>query len=298
MKELFIRCKKLNFSLVFITQSYFCVPKDVRLNSTHYLIVKINNRKELQNIAITHSVDIDYKDFMKIYRECTNKPFSFLTINTTLLANDPLRFRKNCFTLIKMTVSDQIKILDKKIKQNEAQYDLDRKAAKISALSLRNLKYEYLTGEDLNYKPSIVEQAKFDHSPLSKFFNKGLKKEDKKEGLLKRLKNIEDKSEEQLKAKKSKNENIKEVTNFVKEPLSIEAKALIEEIGSMQEDVNYKKLKFTSGNNLTYDFSNYKTFKESFRDIYYKNTSINKAEQKQDEFDAIVNALSEYSPRD
>ena len=88
-----------------------------------------------------------------------------------------------------MTVADQIKMLDRKIKQNEAQYDLDRKAAKISALSSKNLdKYEYLTGEDLNYKPSTVEQAKFDYSPLSKFFNKGLKEEDKKEGLLKRLK--------------------------------------------------------------------------------------------------------------
>ena len=59
IKELFIRCRKLNISLVFITQSYFSVPKDVRLNSTHYLIMKINNRKELQNIAINHSADID-----------------------------------------------------------------------------------------------------------------------------------------------------------------------------------------------------------------------------------------------
>ena len=82
-----------------------------------------------------------------------------------------------------MTVTDQIKILDKKIKQNGAQYDLDRKAAKISALSSKNLdKYEYLTGEDLSYKPNTVEQAKFDYSPMSKFFNKGLKKEYKKEG--------------------------------------------------------------------------------------------------------------------
>ena len=93
-----------------------------------------------------------------------------------------------------MTVTDQIKILNRKIKQNEVQYDLDRKAAKISALSSNNLdKYEYLTGEDLNYKPSTVEQAKFDYSPLSKFFNRGLKEKDKKEGLLKRLKKIEDK---------------------------------------------------------------------------------------------------------
>ena len=65
IKELFIRCRKLNISLVFITQSYFSVPKDVRLNSTHYLIMKINNRKELKNIAINHSADIDYQDFLK-----------------------------------------------------------------------------------------------------------------------------------------------------------------------------------------------------------------------------------------
>ena len=69
IKELLIRCRKLNISFVFITQSYFSVPKDVRLNSTHYLIMKINNRKELQNIAINHSADIDYKDSMNIYRE-------------------------------------------------------------------------------------------------------------------------------------------------------------------------------------------------------------------------------------
>ena len=99
-----------------------------------------------------------------------------------------------------MTVTDQIKILDRNIKQNEAQYDLDKKAAKTSALSSGNSdKYEYLTGEDLDYKPSSVDQAKFDYSPLSKFFNKGLKEEDKKEGFLKRLKNIEHKNKEQLK---------------------------------------------------------------------------------------------------
>ena len=67
IKEMFIRCIKLYISLVFITQSYFSIPKDVRLNSTHYLIMKINNKRELQNIAINHSADIDYQDFMKIY---------------------------------------------------------------------------------------------------------------------------------------------------------------------------------------------------------------------------------------
>ena len=97
IKELFIRCRKLNISLVFITQSYFSVPKDVRLNSTHYLIMKINNKRELQNIAINHSADNDYKNFMKIYRERTKEPFNFLTIDTTLPASDPLRFKKNLF---------------------------------------------------------------------------------------------------------------------------------------------------------------------------------------------------------
>ena len=68
IKESLIRCRKLNISLVFITKSYFSVPKDIKLNSTHYLIMKINNRKKLQNIAIDHSADIDYNDFVRIYR--------------------------------------------------------------------------------------------------------------------------------------------------------------------------------------------------------------------------------------
>ena len=88
---------------------------------------------------------------MKTYRECTKEPYSFLIIDTTLSSTNPLKFRKNLFdTLQKMIVTDQIKTLDRKIKQNEEQYDLDREAAKISALSSNNLdKYEYLTGEDL-----------------------------------------------------------------------------------------------------------------------------------------------------
>ena len=102
IKELFIRCRKVNISLVFITQSYFSVPKDVRLNSTHYFILKISNKRELENIAINHSADIDYQDFMKIYRECTKEPFNFLVIDTTLPSSNPLRFRKNLFdTLLK-----------------------------------------------------------------------------------------------------------------------------------------------------------------------------------------------------
>ena len=78
IKELFIRCRKLNISLVFITQSYFSVLKDVILNTAYYFIMKIDDQIELQNIARNHSVDIDYKDFKKIYRECKREPYNFL----------------------------------------------------------------------------------------------------------------------------------------------------------------------------------------------------------------------------
>ena len=92
LKELFIRCRKLNVSLCFLTQPYFSVPKDVRLNCTHYVIFKLNKKRELQNIAINHSADIDYKDFVKIYRHCTKEPYNFLTIDTTQTVDK--RFRK------------------------------------------------------------------------------------------------------------------------------------------------------------------------------------------------------------
>ena len=93
IKELSIRCRKLNISIVFITRSYFSFPKDARLNSTHYLIMKTNNKRELQNIAINHSADIVYQDFLKMYREYTKEPYNFLRTDTTLPTSDPLRFR-------------------------------------------------------------------------------------------------------------------------------------------------------------------------------------------------------------
>ena len=102
-------------------------------------------------------------------------------------------------------------------------------------------KYEYLTGKDLGLKPRTVEQARFVYSLLSIVFNKGLKKEEKKEGLLTRLKNIEDKNEEQLKAVKNKAKNEKEVTDFVEEPLSLEANGLIEEVRIIQKNIDYRK---------------------------------------------------------
>ena len=82
VKELFIRCRKLNISIVFITQSYFRTPKDARLNSTHYILMKIGNKKELKSIAEENSGHLDFKEFLKIYNDCTRDPYLFMTINT------------------------------------------------------------------------------------------------------------------------------------------------------------------------------------------------------------------------
>ena len=95
--ELFIRGRKLNIFLVFITQYYFAVPKNIRLNSAHYFIMKILNKRELQQIAFNDSSDID---FMNLYKKCTAKPYSFLVIDATLASDNPLRLRKNLFERI------------------------------------------------------------------------------------------------------------------------------------------------------------------------------------------------------
>ena len=93
--ELFIRGRKLNISIVVITQSYLKVPKDVILNSIHFFITRIPNKRELQQIALNHSSDIDFKDFIEIYKKCTAEPYSFLVNEKTLPSDDSLRFRKN-----------------------------------------------------------------------------------------------------------------------------------------------------------------------------------------------------------
>ena len=161
--ELFIRSRKLNISIVFITQSYFKVPKDVLLNYTHFFIMKIPNKTELQQIALNHSSDIDFKDFMNIYKKSTKEPYSFLVNDTTLPSDNLLRFRKNLLEyIIKiMTIEDQIKV-------EKLQYDIIREAATISALSSVKLdKYEYLTGEEIlpSNQQQIIQLAKFNYSP-------------------------------------------------------------------------------------------------------------------------------------
>ena len=172
-----------------------------------------------------------------------------------------------------MTITDQIKILDKKNMQNEAQHDLDRKAAKISALCSNNLdKYEYLTGEDLSLKPSTIEQAKFEYSPLGKIFNKGLSEDDKKEGLFKRLKTIKNSQKTTLRMmimkvftthldqnlmlkiinikKQQKNKidtKLPNVSDYL-ESLSQEAKDLMNEIKDSNDDINIHMLAFIGSN--------------------------------------------------
>ena len=93
IKELVIRCRKLNISIVFITQSYFRTPKDARLNSTHYILIKIGNKKELKSIAEENSGHLDFKDFLKIYNYCTKEPYSFMLVDTRPTVR--VTFKKN-----------------------------------------------------------------------------------------------------------------------------------------------------------------------------------------------------------
>ena len=93
--ELFIRGRKLNTSVVFIAQSYFDVPENIRLNSIHYFVMKIPNKRENQQIAFNHSSYIDFQDFMNLYKKCTEKPYSFLVIDSTLTSDKSSRLGKN-----------------------------------------------------------------------------------------------------------------------------------------------------------------------------------------------------------
>ena len=211
-----------------------------------------------------------------------------------------------------MTVTDQIKILNRKIKQNEAQYDLDWKAAKISALSSNNLdKYEYLTGEDLGLKPSTIEQAKFEYSPLGKIFNKGLSKEDKEEGLLKKLKNIEGKNEEKLKAIEDQGkkllEEIKNI-NIGSKPLktisffsaiSDEAKKLMNNIKQTDDWLETAQLICTKTDGKTKYNSNKFTFPLKFTSkIYRRDLTLQKAEDNHQELKILINKLNnDHNPK-
>ena len=194
IKELFYRARKINVS---VTQSYFRALKDARLNSTHYIIMKINNKKELKGIAEEKLGHLDYKDCLKMYNFCTEEPYSFMTIDARPTAT--IQFKKNFNDLINlqiMTRKEQNKILDAKIESNVNQYKVDRLNAEISAFSNGDLnKYEFLKRIDLNYKPNALDKARFEFCPLGKTFSTGLDKTAQgyqDEGVMKLLKDIRD----------------------------------------------------------------------------------------------------------
>ena len=148
-----------------------------------------------------------------------------------------------------MIINERIKILDNKIRSNQAQYDLDRQNAKVSALNRGELhKYEYLIGEDLGYKPDVVQKAKFEYSPLCQMFTKGLEKDGNQVGLLKRLKYIEDKTDNQLKEEDNQL-GIKSIGYKFKEGLLQGVKIEFDKIVNKERSINYLKLGFRGGNN-------------------------------------------------
>ena len=102
----FIRCRKLNISIVFTTQSYFRTPKDARLNSTHYILIKISNKKELKSIASENSGHLDFKEFLKIYNHCTKDPYSFIMVDTRPTAR--VTFKKNFDKPIKGFINNDL----------------------------------------------------------------------------------------------------------------------------------------------------------------------------------------------
>ena len=175
--ELLIRGRKLNISFAFITQSYFKVPKLYT-----FFIMKISNKKEVQQIALNHSSDIDFKDFIKIYKKCTAEPYSSLVNDRTLPSDNPLRFTKSILEhtstnkyitwswLLMIKLETKSYSMDKRIE--------NREAAKRSALSSGKInKYEYLTGENIlpSNQKQIIEQGEFTYSPLGKTFEKQTK---------------------------------------------------------------------------------------------------------------------------
>ena len=194
--------------------------------------------------------------------------------------------------------------------QNEAQHDLDRKAAKISALSSNTLdKYEYLTGEDLGLKLSTVEQAKFEYSPLGKIFNKGLDKNDKKEGLFKRLENIKDKNEEQLQAIKDQGEKqLKELKNIDKSKTlkaideisrkNDEANKLLSEFRKIDETLDNAELVCTKTDGTKYDFNRFLFPLKFIEKIHNYEITLDEAIEEQTELRILINKLNnDYKPR-
>ena len=203
-----------------------------------------------------------------------------------------------------MTINEQIKILDNKIRSNQAQYDLDRQNAKISALSSGELdKYKYLTGEDLGYKPDVVQKGKLEYSPLGQVFNKGLDSNEKQNGLSKRLKNIEDKTDEQLLAIEDSKDNkdiqlgIKSIDYDIKKSFSTEELDAFKAIVNQEKKIDCKHLNMKPSPKNHFDFRMFKSLKPSFFSIYYGDILIPTIERDQGVLEDIIEKLKKYKPR-
>ena len=192
-----------------------------------------------------------------------------------------------------MTITDQIKILDRKIMQNQAPYDLDRKAAKISTLSFHNLyKYEYLTGKDLSLKPSAVEQTNFEYSPLGKTFSRVLNKdEDKKEGLLKRLKNFEHHGKKQLDRDPK---SLQAISYFSQ--LSTKAKEFYVKIIKEKNDIDPEEFACVKTDGTIFNFNKFKPSQDLASNIYRDKNLLKDAENKQSNIKILLNKLRNYNP--
>ena len=220
-----------------------------------------------------------------------------MTIDTTLPASDPLKFKKNLFDSYKNDNNWSDKSFRQNIPQNEVQYDLDKKAAIISPRSSKNLdKVEYLIGA------CTIEQARFEYSPLGKVLNKGLSEDDKKEGLFKRLKSIEDKNEVQLKGIEDKNEkqsnknlkSIKSMSYFSQ--LTTKAKELFEKIKKEKNDIDPEKFVCVKTDGTIFNFNKFKNSLDLTSDIYRNQSLFKNAENKQNELRILLNDLKNYNP--
>ena len=149
----------------------------------------------------------------------------------------------------------------------------------------------------MGYKPDAVQKAKFEYSPLGLVFNKGLEKDEKQIGLLKRFKNIEDKTDRKLEENKDSQLVIKSIGYTMKEELSQEAKNMLEKLNIQEKLISYQNLYFKGRSNVDYDFSEYRSLKELFKAIYYRNIRIEKAERIQDEFNGVYGALENINQK-
>ena len=192
--------------------------------------------------------------------------------------------------------------------QNETQYDLDRKAAKISALSSNNLdKYEYLTGEDLSLKPNTIEQARFEYSPLGEIFNKVLDKDDKKEGLFKRLENITNKDEEQLQAIKAQGEEQFKKLKNIEESKTLKvinglAKKMIKQIRyyltlKKNDELDTAELFCTKTDETKYDFDRFSSPFKFVAKIYNYEITLEEAMDNKKKLENLISKLKIYEAK-